>query len=733
MSTSLRNYGFAFVIVVVTAVVRFLLIPVLGNRFGFDFFLISTFICSRWLGFRPSVIALLTGALLVTIFHFVGPDLHDPYFLVGLAAYLVLGSIVALLGKLERDARSELQSEIEERKAAEEAVRATQARLQEQEERVRLAIEAADIGTWDFNPITGEQQWSSRAKLMFGLSADADVSNVSFRDRVHPKDRERVNRAIQKALDPSGDGVYQVDCRIVWPDGAIRWFIARGQALFEGKKANRRAIRLIGTAIDITERKQAEEIVRASESRLKAMMDNTSAVIYLKDSQGRHLLINRRFEELFNVTQQQIIGKTDAEIFPDHVVAQLQTNDRQVRETGQALEFEEVVPHSDGPHTYVSVKFPVTDASGTVVATGGISTDISDRKAAENVIRDSEARLRGILDNTPAVISLKDLSGRYVLVNRGWEELFGVANDDVVGLTNEELLSKSLSPRMSRSIADQFFTIDRHVIQSGKAIEFEDPMPWGSDPRIFATVKFPIKDASDKITGIGGISIDITERRKAMDSLAAEQEMLRHTVEFQDQELELLSYEIHDGLVQYATGALMQLEGIRYQLESEADAAQIERVVDILRSTVAEGRRLVNGIRTPVLDDWGVVAAIEQLIREADRADLQIEFIKDQVFGRLAPRLEETLYRITQEALTNIVKHSQSKKVQIELLRRGDRIHLEIRDWGIGFVPFLSLSGTHGLSGIRNRARIAGGRCMILSAPAEGTKIVIDLPYLNRA
>ena len=211
------------------------------------------------------------------------------------------------------------------------------ATIREREERIRLAVEAADIGTWDFNPVTGEQEWSSRAKVMFGLSADADVSNISFRDRVHPEDRERVNQAMQKAFDPSGDGTYEIDCRIVWPDNTIHWFIAKGQALFEGERPNRRATRFIGTVLDITERKQAEERLRASESRLQAIMDNTSAVIYLKDLQGRYLMINRRFEELFNVTQQQIVGKTDADIFPSDVVAKLQANDRQVRDTRTTL------------------------------------------------------------------------------------------------------------------------------------------------------------------------------------------------------------------------------------------------------------------------------------------------------------------------------------------------------------------------------------------------------------
>ena len=462
-------------------------------------------------------------------------------------------------------------------------------------------------------------------------------------------------------------------------------------------------------------------------------MDNTSAVIYLKDLQGRFLMINRRFEELLNVNQRQFIGKTDADIFPSDVVATIQSHDRQVSETGQAIEFEEVVPHKDGPHTYVAVKFPIFDAVGKCTAVGGISTDITDRKAIEDVVRASEIRLRGILDNIPAVISLKDLQGRYVLVNQGWEHLFGVRNEQIVGLTNEELLSKTLSVHMSKDIADQFLKIDRKVIRTGEPIEFEDPMPYGDDPRVFATVKFPIKDASGEVTGVGGISLDVTERRKAIDSLAAEQELLCHTIEFQDQERQLIAYEIHDGLIQYVTGALMQLESLRCSNSPTTATETIENIEGILRRAVAEGRHLMNGIRTPVLDNFGVVAAVEHLIEEEERAHVQVEFVKDEGLERMEPKTEEAIFRITQEALTNVSKHSQSKSVRVELGRCGGRVHLEVRDWGVGFTPSNKSKDVNGLRGMTERARIAGGTCKIESTLGEGTRVVVDLPYLIKS
>ena len=98
----------------------------------------------------------------------------------------------------------------------------------------------------------------------------------------------------------------------------------------------------------------------------------------------------------------------------------------------------------------------------------------------------------------------------------------------------------------------------------------------------------------------------------------------------------------------------------------------------------------------------------------------------------MPPRTEETLNRITQEALTNIRKHSQSKKVRIELGRQGDRVHLEIRDWGVGFTPTNGSAKGHGLRGMAQRARIAGGECKIDSTLGAGTQVVVDLPFVGR-
>jgi PAS domain S-box-containing protein len=131
-----------------------------------------------------------------------------------------------------------------------------------------------------------------------------------------------------------------------------------------------------------------------SEKRLQSIVDNTTAVIYLKDLEGHYFTINRQYEKLFHVTRHEILGRTDYEIFPAATADVLRANDREVVEAEGPIEFEEVVPHDDGLHTYISIKFPLRDTAGTIYAVCGISTDITERKRTEYELRTSLDKLQ---------------------------------------------------------------------------------------------------------------------------------------------------------------------------------------------------------------------------------------------------------------------------------------------------------------------------------------------------
>lgn len=138
----------------------------------------------------------------------------------------------------------------------------------------------------------------------------------------------------------------------------------------------------------------AEMELAESQHRLQEILDNTTAVIYVKDLEGRYFTINRRYEELFGVGRDEIVGETDYKIFPASIADAFRINDRKVLETGAPLEFEEVATHQDGEHVYLSLKFPLRDTAGTIYAICGVSSDITERKEMEEQLKEALARLQ---------------------------------------------------------------------------------------------------------------------------------------------------------------------------------------------------------------------------------------------------------------------------------------------------------------------------------------------------
>ena len=149
-----------------------------------------------------------------------------------------------------------------------------------------------------------------------------------------------------------------------------------------------------GIIRDISARKKSEDALRRSEQLLRDVSDNTTAVIYVKYADGRYLLVNRRFEQIFNLTADQIVGHTDHEIFPREAADAFRAHDVVVLEQNRTVEYEEEAPHTDGPHTYISIKFPLCDHTGRPYAICGISTDITQRKHMEHTLRTHEEQLR---------------------------------------------------------------------------------------------------------------------------------------------------------------------------------------------------------------------------------------------------------------------------------------------------------------------------------------------------
>lgn len=257
--------------------------------------------------------------------------------------------------------------------------RRTEAALKVSEERLRLAFEAAHLGVWDWDIRSNAVQWSENVHAVFGLSREAFAGTYeAYLSLVHPEDFDRVLKAISQAIQDDAD--YQIEHRILRPDGAVRWVACRGDVL---RDSDGTPVRMVGTVMDVTRRKEIELKLAESEGQLRAILDHSPALIFLKDTAGRYLDVNRQFERTFNLSRDAILGKTDAELFSPAQAAAFQANDRLVQTAKRPLLFEEVAAHSNGPHTSIVSKFPILGRDGIVFAVGGVATDITERKRAE--------------------------------------------------------------------------------------------------------------------------------------------------------------------------------------------------------------------------------------------------------------------------------------------------------------------------------------------------------------
>jgi len=200
--------------------------------------------------------------------------------------------------------------------------------------------------------------------------------------------------------------------------------------------------------------------------------------------------------------------------------------------------------------------------------------------------------------------------------------------------------------------------------------------------------------------------------------------------ELSEQQRSLIAFEIHDGLVQYATAAQMHFQAVAAAQESydAAAADQFARGMILLEETIREARSLIQGLYPPSLEEGSVAAAIEVLVdqRRSD-AGPKIEFEHELGELRLSSPQEIAVFRIVQEALANAMRHSGSDRIRIELIQQEGHIHLTVHDWGRGFDPG-SVPPRHGLSGIRRRALALQGRATIESSPQQGTRIVVEFP-----
>ena len=272
-------------------------------------------------------------------------------------------------------------------------------------------------------------------------------------------------------------------------------------------------------ARDITARKQADAALQESEERLRAFVDNAKAIVWIKDLDGRFLMVNRHTEETLGRSRDQLLGRTVAEIFPQSEA--FSGNDRKVLLAGTALAFDETFLFADGQHTFYSVKFPLRDAAGRIYALGAICTDITERQGAEDQLERERTFLRSLIQTIPDLVWLKDQEGTYLTCNPQFERFFGAKEADIVGKTDYDFVDKEL--------ADFFRHNDREAIAAGKPRVNEEWITYATDGQrgLLEVIKTPMVDENGKLAGVLGVGRDITAHRQAEDAVRKSEQRYR--------------------------------------------------------------------------------------------------------------------------------------------------------------------------------------------------------------
>jgi PAS domain S-box-containing protein len=455
-------------------------------------------------------------------------------------------------------------------------------------------------------------------------------------------------------------------------------------------------------------------------------MDNLPGYAWMKDLQGRYVYINRMVRGLSGF---QSLGKTDAEIWPAELAAEYQTNDQQVIAAKKPLHTVEHYLHEGKQHCMVGSKFPIFDKTGTVALVGGAGVDITERIEAEKALRDSEYRLRAILQTAMDGFWRADGQGRFLEVNEAYCRMSAYSE--------QELLAMSISDVEAQEMPSEVVAHIRRIMARGED-RFE------SRHRRKDGSIFPVEVSAQYRTPDGGQMVaflrDITERKQAenvlRDSGIQLQALARRLVELRESERKELARELHDRVGQNLTALKINIDMLQLALAKQGNDEVLSRVADssaLLESTMDTIENVMSELRPPMLDEYGLTGALEwHASNFTRRTGIVVMVRSSEPAVRPPPSVEIALFRIAQEGLNNVVKHAGARRVEVALSYANGECVMSVQDDGIGINGVDDASGRRlagfGMVTMRERAQAVGGHFEILALPDRGTRLTARVP-----
>lgn len=500
---------------------------------------------------------------------------------------------------------------------------------------------------------------------------------------------------------------------------------------------------LIGLAIsllykkasyEIVKRKMAEEALRESEETARALLNAPTDRALLLDTRGTILALNKTAAQALDKSIGEHIRLCAFDLFQDGFAKRRKEYHDEVIRSGKPVRYED---EREGRCLDTTV-YPIFDAQGKVTRVAIFSRDITERKRTEEELRRAKEELsryskdlerqvtkrtkeiQSILKNTPAAVYIKDKNFKYIMVNPQFEELFGMSNEKIRGKGDYDIFPSEL--------ANQFRANDLTVINEGRSIQVEERIPRGSGIHTYLSVKFPLYDEKGCTRGVCGIATNITELKKVQDQL---RRLSGSIMASQEKERTTIARELHDELGQVLTSLRLDSVWLRERLSGIDDKAS-ERALamcNLIDKTIDEVQAMAVRLRPGVLDDLGLIDALEWYCTDFEkRVGIACTFQHINV-PKVNDIVATAAYRVTQEALTNVARHSSATEVDVVLHAEDCLLTLSIVDNGRGFNSLvLAESEALGIAGMRERASLVDGTLEIQSQPGNGTKVYFGLP-----
>ena len=612
--------------------------------------------------------------------------------------------------------------DITQRWEAEEALRKSERSL-------ATAQRIARLGNWDWNPETGEAHWSKEVFRLFGLDPEhVQPSFESYVASLHREDRERVVKALDRVL--AAEQRYSVEYRVIRHDNDVRVIREEGEV---SRNKEGHAVQVSGTVQDITERWQAEDAHRRSEERFRATFEQAPVGICELTFEGAFARVNPRLCAFLGYSSDELQARSFMDVtYPDDVAPSLALIAELSAGKRDSVGLDKRYIHKDGhvlwAHSTVSlIREPEDGKPCGLIA---ITEDISARRAAEERLRFQADMLDSVGE---AVIATKP-DGTLIYWNRYAESLYRWRKEEALGRNVVDLLAPA-GPRrqasedaMARLSAGQR-TSGEYLLRRSDDSTFE----------AFASAT-PIINSKGEVEAVIGVSNDISERKDVQRQLAESEAQLRALTarlqRLREEERTRIAREIHDELGQMLTGLKLDLRWVQHRLEAlDTKGAKpiTERVVagmELTGSIIKAVQAIAADLRPSVLDTFGLAPALEfEASRFERRTGIQCAIDRPAEIQPLSADVTTALFRIFQECLTNVARHSEASRVDVFLEVPGGDAHLVVQDNGIGITNLpRAAAGSLGIVGIRERVGLLNGTVSFSSDRGEGTRVEVRIP-----